>query len=60
MKTAFGLGLMFNQFFIRVIILVICYGKIVWVLTGRINTDLIENISTKIAEHGTDTGKDMF
>ena len=62
MKTIFGLALMFIQFFIPVIILIICYGKIVWVLTRRINSDLIENKSTKIAEHGTvkDTGKDMF
>ena len=33
---------MFVQFLIPFIILIICYGKIVWVLTRRINTDLIK------------------
>ena len=45
-KTAFGLCLMFIQFFIPFIVLILCYGKIVWVLTRRINTDLIKPKST--------------
>ena len=61
MKTIFGLALMFIQFFIPVIILVICYGKMVWVLTRRINTDLIEDESAMTAKHGREnTGKDKF
>ena len=44
-KTAFGIGLMFVQFFIPVLVLIICYGQIIWVLTRRINTDLIKNKS---------------
>ena len=49
---------MLIQFFIPLFILVICYGKIVWVLTRRINTDLIENNSTD--KHKTDTGIEKF
>ena len=44
-KTYVGLGLMFVQFFIPVMVLIICYGHIVWVLTRRINTDLLKNKS---------------
>ena len=44
-KTAFGIGLMFIQFFIPVMVLIICYGQIIWVLTTRINTDLMKNKS---------------
>ena len=44
-KTASGFGLMFIQFFIPVLVLIICYGKIVWVLTRRINTDLMKKKS---------------
>ena len=33
---------MFIQFFIPFLVLVVCYGKIVWVLTGRIDTDFIK------------------
>ena len=29
-KTVFGLGLIFIQFFIPFLVLIICYGKIVW------------------------------
>ena len=34
---------MFIQFFIPVMVLIICYGQIIWVLTRRINTDLVKN-----------------
>ena len=44
-KTAFGLGLLFIQFFIPVLVLIVCYGQIIWVLTTRINTDLMKNKS---------------
>ena len=41
-KTAFGIGLMLIQFLIPVMVLIICYGQIIWVLTTRINTDLMK------------------
>ena len=73
-KTAFGLGLMFVQFFIPFMVLIICYGKIVWVLTRRINTNLVINKSpmdssknvsdpaddVKTVKQATDTGKEKF
>ena len=59
-KTIVGLVLMLFQFFIPLFILIICYGKIIWILTRRINIDLIENKETKAVEHCTDTGKDKF
>ena len=60
MKTAVGLGLLLIQFFIPLFILIICYAKIIWVLTRRINTDLMENKSTSTAKQDTDTAKDQF
>ena len=75
MRRAFGLALMFIQFFVPFFVLIICYGKIVWVLTRRINTDLIkpkaamdksENVrdstvnEVKTPTQTIDTGKDMF
>ena len=67
---------MFIQFFIPFMVLIICYGKIVWVLTRRINTDLIkskptstmgnsQNVNdtkgkTNSATQATDTGEDKF
>ena len=51
-KTAFGIGIMFVQFFIPFTILVICYGKIVYMLIRRINTDLITDKSK-----GSNTGQ---
>ena len=71
-KTAFGLGLMFIQFFIPAIVLIICYGKIVWVLTKRINSNLIKHKSegensdkdkdpsANTSNKARDTGKDKF
>ena len=70
-KTIFGLVLMFIQFFIPVMVLIICYSKIVWVLTRRINTDLmktksaIDNSEFPGAKVNNsiqvkDTGKDKF
>ena len=44
-KTAFGIGIMFVQFFIPFTVPVICYCKIVWMLTNRINIDLITDKS---------------
>ena len=46
---------MFIQFFIPAIVLILCYGKIVWVLTQRINSDLIKS---KSAEENSEKGKD--
>ena len=72
MRTAFGVVLMFIQFFGPVMILIICYGKIVWVLTRRINTDLMKSRSVSVGSdnisgstvgtisQGADTGKDKF
>ena len=73
-KTAFGIGLLFFQFIIPFTVLIICYGKIVWVLTRRISTDLIkpksamnntENVSNQTAnaqtiKQVTGTAKDKF
>ena len=42
---------MFIQFFIPVLVLIVCYGQIIWVLTRRINTDLMKN---KSAESNSD------
>ena len=50
-KTVFGLGLLFIQFFIPVMVLIICYGQIIWVLTRRINTDLMENKSKSTTDN---------
>ena len=41
-KTVFGIGLLFFQLFIPFIVLTVCYGKILWILTRRINTDLMK------------------
>ena len=74
MKTVFGLCLIIIQFFIPLMVLIICYSKIVWVLTRRINTDLIKiqyntdnsvNVSNsvenaKIVTQIADSGKDKF
>ena len=51
---------MLIQFFIPLFILIICYAKIIWVLTRRINTELMENKSSSTAKQETDTGKDKF
>ena len=72
MRTAFAVVLVFIQFFGPVMVLIICYGKIVWVLTRRINTDLMksksardssDNVSSSTVgtiSQGADTGKDKF
>ena len=66
--------MMFIEFFGPVMVLVICYGKIVWVLTKRINTDPMKNISAmgcsenvcgsttgaKTTNQVTDTAKEKF
>ena len=41
-RTYVGLGLITLQMFMPFIVLIICYGKIVWVLTRRINNDLMK------------------
>ena len=74
MKTVFGFCLIIIQFFIPLLVLITCYSKIVWVLTRRINTDLIKfqyttnnsvNVTnsvenTKIVTQIADSGKDKF
>ena len=74
MKTVFGFCLIIIQFFIPLMVLITCYSKIVWVLTRRINTDLMKfqyttdksvNVSnsvenTKIVTQIADFGKDKF
>ena len=57
-KTAFCIGIMFIQFFIPVLVLIMCYGKIVWVLTRRINTD--SGINFKGTNQAAETGRDKF
>ena len=44
-QTIFAIGIICIQLFIPFLILIICYGKIVWVLTRRINTNLIKTTS---------------
>ena len=39
-SSAFGVFLIFIQFIMPLIILVYCYGRIVWILTRRIDTDI--------------------
>ena len=65
---------MFVQFFIPFTVLIICYGKIVWVLTRRKNTDLIKskppadnskNVfeptdNVKTVSQAIDSGKEKF
>ena len=73
-KTVFGISILVFQFIIPFLILIICYGKIVWVLTRRINTDLMkskftkdnsetfsyETVNAKTVKQATDTAKDKF
>ena len=68
-RTAAGMSIMFIEFLIPFTVLIFCYCKIIWVLTRRINTDLMQDI-TKTDHSGTeisgrvksakDTGKDLF
>ena len=60
---------MFIQFFIPVFVLMICYGQIIWVLTRRINTDLMKNNSNNVSAltdnagpttKAVDLGKEKF
>ena len=44
-RKAFAVSTICIQFFIPLIVLVFCYGRIVWILTRRINTDLLQNKS---------------
>ena len=65
-KTTFGIGLISIQFIIPCMVLIICYGKIVWVLTRRINADLLKTESKGDNDCGltvkqvSDSGKDKF
>ena len=65
-QTVFAIGIICIQLFIPFLILIFCYGKIVWVLTRRINTDLIKTTSqctiddSKNAINTTDTGRVKF
>ena len=70
-KMIWGIVIISIKFFIPVMVLIICYGQIIWVLTRRINTDLMkskptaENTDVPGANSNTaipvkDTGKDMF
>ena len=62
-KTAFGILLMVIEFFIPFVILIYCYGSIVWMLSRRIYTDMTDinahqsktrGINTKINENQKD------
>ena len=65
-QTVFAIGVICIQLFIPFLILIFCYGKIVWVLTRRINTDLIKTTSqctidnSKNVINTTDTGRVKF
>ena len=66
-RTAAGMSITFIEFLIPFTILIFCYCKIIWVLTRRINTDLIQNMTDNSgtnnsgrAKSGKDTSKDLF
>ena len=40
-KTAFGILIICIEFFIPVFVFLFCYGRIIWALTRRINTDVM-------------------
>ena len=40
-KTAFGILIICIEFFIPVFVVLFCYGRIIWALTRRINTDVM-------------------
>ena len=44
-KSIWGVGLIIYSFFIPILILVYCYGRIVWTLTRRIDSKLTSSIS---------------
>ena len=39
-KEVFGVVLIFLEFFIPLLILIYCYGRIIWILTRRMNSNL--------------------
>ena len=64
-KKTFAISTICIQFFIPLIVLVFCYGRITWMLTTRINTDLLQNKSKMNMEQASDanignTSKDKF
>ena len=68
-KNAVGIFLIFIQFFIPFVILVILYGQIVWMLSRRINTNMTDTKDNKdnktntkddsIEDKGTDSSKQL-
>ena len=62
LKKVFGVIVFLQQFFIPLIILVFCYGKIVWILSRRLdfNTNSGKSQSDKFQLAGTNTIKTMF
>ena len=71
LKMIWGIVIISLQFFIPFLILIICYGQIIWVLTRRINTDLMRNkpkmdnsefpgANADTLTQVIDTGRDMF
>ena len=65
-RKAFAISTICIQFFIPLIVLVFCYGRITWMLTTRINTDLLADkskCSNMEKERDTNVGnssKDKF
>ena len=74
LRTYVGIGIITIQTLLPFMILIICYGQIIWVLTRRINTDLmkpkpqVDNFQNCTDESGpnttvtqiTDTSRDKF
>ena len=58
-RKTFAISTICIQFFIPLIVLVFCYGRIAWMLTTRINTDLLQNKSKSNVEQAN-TSKDKF
>ena len=62
-RTVAGVSISFIEFLFPFTVLIFCYCRIIWVLTRRIKTDLMQNM-TKNDNSRTystkDTGKDLF
>ena len=52
-KTAFGIILIFIEFLIPFVILIFCYGKIVWMLSRRISTHMTD-LKKEVKNHESD------
>ena len=51
--SAVGVFLLFLQFFLPFLILIFCYGRIVWVLSKRIGSNISSGVQGNISNHIT-------